>query len=70
MKLEEVRPLRGNQSKYRPPENNTIRRIAKRKPGTALPNMTMPEVQISNPEPSRTALEIPNGIEIKYHISF
>ena len=36
----------------------TMSRMAKRKPGMALPTTTAPDVQTSNREPSRTALRM------------
>ncbi|CKY14299.1 Uncharacterised protein [Mycobacterium tuberculosis] len=52
-------------SKNDPPANRMISRIANRKPGIAKPMMMMPDVQVSNFEPSWIALRIPSGIEIK-----
>ncbi len=42
-----------------------IRRIANRNPGIAKPTMMTAEVQVSNFDPSFTALRIPSGIEIR-----
>jgi hypothetical protein len=42
-----------------------IRRIANRKPGIANPMMITPDVQVSNRDPSWTALRMPSGIEIR-----
>ena len=43
----------------------TMSKIANKNPGTALPKITMLEVQTSNLEPSLVAFEMPSGIEIK-----
>ena len=41
-------------------------RMANRKPGIALPTMTTPDDQTSKRDPSRTALAMPSGIDIRY----
>src|SRR6185312_14536151 len=62
----EVRPRSGNRLKNEPPANRMIKRIANKKPGIAKPTMITAEVQVSNFDPSATALRMPSGIEIRY----
>ncbi len=61
----EVRPRSGKMLKNEPPANRMISRIANRNPGIAKPTMITAEVQVSNFEPSLTALRMPSGIEIR-----
>src|SRR5271154_3977102 len=62
----DVSPRSGKILKKEPPANRMIRRIANRNPGIAKPTIITAEVQVSNFEPSITALRIPSGIEIRY----
>src|ERR1700676_1369945 len=61
----EVRPRSGKMLKNDPPANRMINRIANRNPGIANPTMITAEVQVSNFEPSMTALRMRGGIEIR-----
>src|SRR5215469_13285865 len=62
----EVNPRNGKMLKNEPPANRMIKRIANRNPGIAKPTMITADVQVSNFEPSFTALRMPSGIEIRY----
>src|SRR5579872_1900576 len=62
----EVKPRSGKMLRKEPPANRMISRIANRKPGIAKPMMITAEVQVSNFDPSCTALRMPSGIEIRY----
>src|SRR3977135_179326 len=61
----DVRPRSGKKLKNEPPANRMIRRIANKNPGIAKPTMITAEVQVSNFDPSITALRMPSGIEIR-----
>jgi hypothetical protein len=51
-----------------PPLKRTIRNTPRTKPGIAKPNITKKVETASKREPSRTALAMPSGTEIRYEI--